>query len=229
MARFISDEAALRVAMASRSLPDIELISLLGLLVQHLGEPLTEDKLAGLTPKAFRLMINSLSETPTRKDVNEALAMLTNSDVAAVDAPEIIDVAPLPGPKLTVAITSNQGEMINGHYGSCLRVLVYEVNAQTHQLVDIRQVTSGLAGEARAEHMLTLLKGCQMLFTLSIGGPAAARVTRANIHPVKKAVPEEAAIAMQSLSDVLAGNPPPWICKLLGIASSTAELVLEDE
>ncbi len=227
MARFISDEAALRVALASRSLPDIELISLLGLLVQHLGEPMTEDKLASLSPKAFRLMVNSLSETPTRKDVNEALAILTNSEVAAVDAPEIIDVPPLPGPKLTVAITSNQGEMINGHYGSCLRVLVYEVNAATHQLVDIRQVQSGLSGEARAEHMLTLLKGCQMLFTLSIGGPAAARVTRANIHPVKKAVPEEAGPAMQSLSAVIANNPPPWIAKLLGIETHAVLSELE--
>ncbi|WP_417763299.1 NifB/NifX family molybdenum-iron cluster-binding protein [Shewanella sp.] len=219
MSRFISDEAALRVALASRSLPDIELISLLGLLVQHLGEPLTEDKLAGLSPKAFRLMISSLSNTPTRKDVNEALAILMDSEVVSVDAPEIIDVPPLPSPKLTVAVTSNQGEMVNGHYGSCLRVLVYEVNASTHQLVDIRQVASHLSGEARAEHMLTLLKGCQMLFTLSIGGPAAARVTRANIHPVKKSVPEEAAVAMQSLSSVIAGNPPPWIAKLLGVAT----------
>ncbi|QSX34163.1 hypothetical protein JYB87_02640 [Shewanella avicenniae] len=229
MARFISDEAALRVAMASRNLPDIELVSLLGLLVQHLGEPLTEDKLAGLSPKAFRLMINSLSDVPTRKEVNEALATLTNSDVASVAAPEIIDVPPLLGPKLTVAVTSNQGEMINGHYGSCLRVLVYEVNASEHQLVDIRQVDAGLSGEARAEHMLTLLKGCQMLFTLSIGGPAAARVTRANIHPVKKPVPEEAEIALKSLSSVIAGNPPPWIRKLLGLTELMPTLAMEEE
>ena len=221
MARFISDEAALRVAMASRSLPDIELVSLLGLLVQHLGEPLTEVKLAELSPKTFRVMINSLSELPTRKEINDALAILSNSDVAALDVPELNAAAPLAGPKLTVAITSNQGELINGHYGSCLRVLVYDVNASSHQLVDIREVASELSGEARAEHMLTLLSSCQLLFTLSIGGPAAARVTRANIHPVKKAVPEEAAIALQSLSAVIAGNPPPWIAKLLGLASTS--------
>ena len=215
----ISNEAAIRIAMAAKSLPEIDIKSLLGLLVQHLGEPLSEQKLMDLSPKSFRIMIASLDETVPRKDVTQALAVLTNKDLEAVDAPEVVDAKPLLEPKLRVAVTSNQGEQLNGHYGSCLRVLIYEVNAKKHQLVDVRTVDSTLKGEARTDYMLSLIQECQILFTLSIGGPAAAKVTRADIHPVKKlaAVPTEDVLT--ELSRVIGSNPPPWMKKALGITS----------
>jgi hypothetical protein len=54
-----------------------------------------------------------------------------------------------------------------------------------------------------------------MLFTLSIGGPAAAKVTRANIHPIKKTVETHVDTLLGDLSGVIRSNPPPWIQKLL--------------
>ncbi|PWI33861.1 dinitrogenase iron-molybdenum cofactor [Vibrio albus] len=212
----ISNEAALRVAMASKSLPNIDIKSLLGLLIQHLGEPLSEQKLMEISPKSFRIMVASLDDSAPRKDVTQALAILTNKDLDSVDAPEVVDLLPLPDPKLRVAVTSNQGEMLNGHYGSCLRVLIYEVNANTHQLVDVRTVDSTLKGETRTDYILSLMRECHILFTLSIGGPAAAKVTRANVHPVKKRAPMPAEDVLTELSKVIASNPPPWMQKLLG-------------
>ncbi len=116
----ISDQAALRVALASKSLPNIDLRSLLGLLIQHLGEPLTETKLVGLSPKAFRLMVSSLGSGPTRREVSSALDVLCNPEVSDASAPQVKADQPISGPKLKVALTSNQGEMVNGHYGSLL-------------------------------------------------------------------------------------------------------------
>lgn len=226
----ISNQAALRVALASRSLPNIGVKSLLGLLIQHLGEPLSEQKLRTLSPKAFRILMASFDDGLTRKEVTDALAVLTSQEVGAADAPEIpATLTPLVGPKLCIAITSNQGEELNGHYGSCLRVLVYEVNAERYQLVDVRSVDSDLRGEARSDYMLSLLHGCHVLFTLSIGGPAAAKVTRADVHPVKRPKPEPAAIVLQELCEVIAGNPPPWIAKLLGVEPAIASYSLDEE
>lgn len=131
----------------------------------------------------------------------------------------------LSGPKLKVAITSNQGEMINGHYGSCMRVLIYEVNQEKHQLVDVREVKSELKGEDRAIYMVNLIRDCQILFTLSIGGPAAARVTRADVHPIKKATPMSAEQALTDLSDVLCHKAPPWIRKFMGLEPMKSELL----
>ncbi len=223
----ISDQAALRVALASKSLPNIDLRSLLGLLIQHLGEPLTETKLVGLSPKAFRVMIGSLGTGPTRKDVSNALDVLCNPEVSEDSVPEVTDLEPIAGPKLKVALTSNQGEMLNGHYGSCLRVLVYEVSATEHQLVEVRTMPTEKKGEERAVAMLDRIRDCHMLFTLSIGGPAAARVTRANIHPIKKLTPMSTEEVLADLSNVIATNPPPWIKRILGLA--TSEKILEEE
>ncbi len=223
----ISDQAALRVALASKSLPNIDLRSLLGLLIQHLGEPLTETKLVGLSPKAFRLMVSSLGSGPTRREVSSALDVLCNPEVSDASAPEVTADQPISGPKLKVALTSNQGEMVNGHYGSCLRVLIYEVNESEHQLVEVREMPTEKKGEERAIAMLDRVRDCHMLFTLSIGGPAAARVTRANIHPIKKMTPMSAQEVLSDLSNVIATNPPPWIKRILGIA--TSEKLLEEE
>jgi len=211
----LSNEAALRIAMAVKSLPSIDIRSLLGLLLQHLGEPLSEQKLMDLSPKSFRILVSSLDDSLSRKQITSALAVLTNQELESVAAPTIPDNLPLKGPKLRVGITSNQKEMLNGHYGSCLRVLVYEVNKNSHQLVDVRPVDNSLKGESRSDNMLSLLRECHIVFTLSIGGPAAARVTRAYIHPVKKAVPIDANTILSDLSQVIATNPPPWMKKVL--------------
>ncbi len=223
----ISDQAALRVALASKLLPDIDLRSLLGLLIQHLGEPLTETKLVGLSPKAFRLMVSSLGSGATRKEVSGALDVLCHPDVSDASAPHVPVQEPMTGPKLKVALTSNQGEMVNGHYGSCLRVLIYEVSAMEHRLIDVREMPTGRKGEERAILMLDKIRDCHLLFTLSIGGPAAARVTRANIHPIKKPTPMSAEAVLAELSNVIATNPPPWIKRILGMKIS--EKRLEEE
>ncbi|MEI8634996.1 NifB/NifX family molybdenum-iron cluster-binding protein [Vibrio sp. PP-XX7] len=69
-------------------------------------------------------------------------------------------------------------------------------------------ILSDLKGEARACYLLEQIQDCQILFTLSIGGPAAARVTRAQIHPVKKPVPMPAQVILDDLQSVIRRNPP---------------------
>ncbi len=50
----LPDCIALRVGLAARSLPDIDSRQLLRVLLAAVGEPLTEDKLAGLTVKDLK-------------------------------------------------------------------------------------------------------------------------------------------------------------------------------
>lgn len=211
----ISQTAALRIALASKLLPSIDLQALLGSLIQHLEPPVTEQKLQTISPKSFRVIVSALDNSLSRKEVTSALAMLTNQTLGSLNAPKVVDQASLSGPKLRVAITSNQDQLLNGHFGTSLRVLIYEVNASHYQLVDVLPVEDDLKGEQRTEAILSLIKGCQILFTLSIGGPAAAKVTRAYIHPVKKLHPVDASEVLTELTKVIANNPPPWIQKAL--------------
>lgn len=211
----LSRQAALRVALATKSLPNVEVRALLGLLIQHLGEPLSVEKLTKLSPKAFRVMVNSLSTGVNRREITQALVMLTEPALEGDTLPTPSKAMAIPGPKLRVAITSNYGERLDGHYGSCLRALVYEVSADKYRLVDVRELEPEMKGEARAVYLLSNIDDCQILFTLSIGGPAAARVTRANIHPIKRAQPNDASEVLEELRKVIAGTPPPWLAKAL--------------
>ncbi|MDW6004011.1 dinitrogenase iron-molybdenum cofactor biosynthesis protein [Vibrio mangrovi] len=220
-------QAALRIALAARQLPGIDVRALLGLLIQHLSAPLSEEKLLKLSPKAFRLMVSSIQGGPGRKETGNAYAVLTQTQPEA-EPPRIKAVEPLAAPKLYAAVTSNQGEMIDGHYGSCLNILVYEVNRDSYQLIDIRPVERHLQGEVRSQKLLELIHDCQILFTLSIGGPAAAKVTRADVHPIKRATPTEAGEVMTELSQVICNSPPPWLRKQLGLPPDFSAWLSDD-
>jgi nitrogen fixation protein NifX len=69
---------------------------------------------------------------------------------------------------------------------------------------------------ARAE----LISDCQIVYVQSIGGPAAAKAVRANIHPVKVPDGGKARITLQRLQAVL-DAPPPWLAKILGVEAKS--------
>jgi nitrogen fixation protein NifX len=116
---------------------------------------------------------------------------------------------------IRVAISSNSGALVNGHFGSCIRFLVYQLSATEHRLIDIRSTIEADSAEDRNLFRANLIKDCHVLFVQSIGGPAAAKVIRADIYPIK--VPEviEAEAKLTEFQSVFAA-PPPWLAKALG-------------
>jgi nitrogen fixation protein NifX len=51
---------------------------------------------------------------------------------------------------------------------------------------------------------------------LSIGGPAAARVVNSGVHPFKRSQAEDIPVLLRELQQVLAGEPPPWLARIIG-------------
>ncbi len=62
---------------------------------------------------------------------------------------------------------------------------------------------------------------------VSIGGPAAAKVVRRDIHPVKKPDGGEAKILLAELQAALAA-PPPWLAKAMGLTPAHAWVDADD-
>lgn len=219
----VSDAVALRIALAAKALPQTSLSQLLALLVDALGEPLTEKKLRQLSPKQLRELFADAAEQPDRVHLAQVFAIFNSSEVDTMEAPEVSTAAPLAGPKLRVAVTSNNSEQLDGHFGSCLRVLVYEVSAGQSQLVAVRPVTCAESGEKRTEFMLDQIRDCHILATLSIGGPAAAKVTRAYVHPIKQPEPIACADLLQRMQQVVGGTPPPWLKRIMAAEQAQSE------
>lgn len=150
--------------------------------------------------------------------------------------------APADGPRLRVAIASSDGRALDSHFGSAKKFVVYDVSADQSVLVEIIDFSDtsdesgdhGAAAEDRIGAKVGTLKGCHVLLVLAIGGPVAAKVVKAGVHPIKVASPESIASAIEHVQTLMRGNPPPWLRKLLMSQAERSErftqmLDLEDE
>ena len=124
---------------------------------------------------------------------------------------EVIDVE-----ALRVAFAANRGESLDGHFGSCERFLVYQVSTAAIRLIDIRTTVEADTAEDRNAARSALINDCQILGVQSIGGPAAAKVVRAGVHPVKRPIGGEARDMLAELQGRLLA-PPPWLAQIMGV------------
>lgn len=123
----------------------------------------------------------------------------------------------MPG-SIRVACASRSGEQVDGHFGSCLRFLIYQVSADEIRLIDLRTTKSAGKADDKSALRAKLIRDCHLLYVQSIGGPAAAKVVKRGIHPVKLPEDGRAPEVLARLQKVLAGSPPPWLAKIMGAA-----------
>ena len=222
-----SREAALRIALAARALNGLDVRALVGALIEKLEAPLTEAKLGTLTVEDLRVILaGDFAEQGCHVGVEsealkEAVRLLwgqgvENSDFPAVDS---YQEGEMPG-SIRVAIAANRGENLDGHFGSCERFLIYQVGPQAIKLVGIRSTVEADAAEDKNAARSALINDCQIVYVQSIGGPAAAQVVRAGVHPVKKPAGGSAREALAELQQRLS-SPPPWLAQIMGVPSAS--------
>ncbi|WP_254813698.1 nitrogen fixation protein NifX [Rhodovulum sp. ES.010] len=124
---------------------------------------------------------------------------------------------------LKIAIATNDMEHLDAHFGSARKFAVYEVTTQATRMVEVLDfgaVTDRQGRHASVDDRITpkveALSGCALLFVLAIGGPSAAKVVRAGIHPIKRKDPQPIAEVLAQTREMLNGTPPPFLRKALG-------------
>ncbi len=120
---------------------------------------------------------------------------------------------------ILVACATETGALIDGHFGSCDRFLIYRVSRARAELVEVRTVDP--AAEAAAEknvHRADLIRDCRVVCVSAIGGPAAAKVVRRDVHPVRVPHPVAAAEMVERLRVRLETAPPRWLAKAMAAA-----------
>lgn len=223
----ISKDLALRIGLAARVLPGVEIPRLLDILQDRLGTPLTDEKLKSFTVTQLKTGIGSLDGEEDGEDIGiglanikQAVRFLWGEEGEDDSLPEILSYKDGDMPNsVRVAVASNSGEMIDGHFGSCVRFLVYQLNQDEYRPIAIRSTIDAESAEDRNLFRAQLIEDCDILLVQSIGGPAAAKVIRANIYPLKIPEPIEAGEQLQALQQVMQHNPPPWLAKILGQAA----------
>ncbi|MFC3608342.1 dinitrogenase iron-molybdenum cofactor biosynthesis protein [Stutzerimonas tarimensis] len=221
----LSRETALRIALAARALPGISLAQLLDMLQQRIVGPLTEESLQTVTVTDLKTGFASADGEEDGEDIGIGLPAIKEAvrilwgESKGEDLPQPVELAELPPRSIRVAVASNSGESLDGHFGSCLRFLVYQVSAEEIHLVDVRSAFEADFSEDRNAFRVDLIKDCQVLYVVSVGGPAAAKVVRAGIYPMKKIQGGTARGVIGELQQVMAGSPPPWLAKALGASA----------
>lgn len=222
-----SREAALRIALAARALNGLDVRALVGALIEKLESPLTEAKLGTLTVEDLRVILaGDFAEQGCHVGVEadalkEAIRLLWGQGVANSDFPTVdaYTDGDMPG-SLRVAVAANRGENLDGHFGSCERFLVYQVSPDTIKLIAIRSTVEADAAEDKNAARSALINDCQIVYVQSIGGPAAAKVVRAGVHPVKKPTGGDARDVLVELQGRLT-SPPPWLAQIMGVPATS--------
>jgi nitrogen fixation protein NifX len=220
----ITKGAALRIALAAKALEEVDPRAFTIKLAEKIGLPITEDKLASVTVAEIKHLITG--EETIEPDQDMASIKLAvrylwgeNGDDADVPKPEPYTDGELPD-SLRVAVASNTGENLDGHFGSAPRFLVYQVGKTAIKLVDVRPTLIADEAEDKNVARSELINDCQIVYVQSIGGPAAAKVVRAGVHPVKIPAVTPAREAIARLQSVL-DAPPPWLAKIMGVEAKS--------
>jgi nitrogen fixation protein NifX len=135
-----------------------------------------------------------------------------------------------PTAAVRVAIATQDRRSLNAHFGSARCFTVYDVTAEgwTHvetitcDTVSDEQGKHAADGEDRIGPKVDALKGCHLLFCVAIGGPSAAKVVAAKIHPIK--MPQQPVESvLERTRAMLDSAPPPWLRKVLASTGAAPE------
>lgn len=128
-------------------------------------------------------------------------------------------------PQLMVAFCSQDGLAINGHFGQGRLFFIYAFDDEGGWLHDLRRYAASPQDNEPNESRARLLSDCHLLFCEAIGGPAAARLIRHHIHPMKVAPGQTIVSQCRALTTLLNGQLPPWLAKRLERANPLEERV----
>jgi nitrogen fixation protein NifX len=220
----LSRELALRIGLAARALPDTDAKRLFNVLTHCIGLPITEDKIGSLNLKTLKTAQEGEFSDIDNDLLKKALHILkTDVETGEIQKPSTraYNEGDMPG-SVRIACASNDAINVDGHFGSCTQFMIYQVSADEARLIDIRltDIPDGLEVDDKNLFRAELLQDCQVLYIASVGGPAAAKIVKLGIHPMKLPGIESISGIIGRLQTVIAGTPPPWLAKAMGIEAS---------
>jgi nitrogen fixation protein NifX len=226
----ISNEVALRIALAARLFPEMSLAEFIAALHTYVGDALDETSLGRITVTNLKTALGQTYELDGEEhgedaDAADIVAFKKAVRILWGELDEIDQLPPIEPYQagdmpnsLRIAVASNNQEALDGHFGSCLRYLIYQLSTEEIRLIDIRSALEADSSEDKNAFRVGLIRDCPVLYIVAIGGPAAGKVVQAGIYPIKKEAGGAARVMLSELQQALTTSPPPWLAKVLGVA-----------
>lgn len=213
----LTRELALRIGLAARALPGTGPKLFVSVLSACVVQPLSEQTVATLDLVRFQQALRRFGINADASAVKLSLQILQNPVETGITPVNLQNEMPC---SIRIAIGSDDARIAIGHFGSCRQFFIYQVAAQEADLIDVRNVSIEIDRKYPDKNVYRaqLIADCRVLYVTSIGGPAAAKIVKYGIHPIKTDNAEPIVQIIHQLQTVLASNPPPWLAKQMGIA-----------
>lgn len=218
----LSQQLALRIGVAARCLPGVELRPFMQALIRTLGLPITASKLENLRQRQFRRLGQGLLQGYSADQLALALAYLNGEEsIEVLDPPTPIAKPYLEGEmphSLRIAVASDTGETVGADFQAAKRFLIYQVSVDEIRLVAVRE-TPEIAGKAKKLAQLKQIADCSLVYAGLISNITRAVLAELGIFPVSLQQPAMALEIAAGLRHTLGQQPPPWLAKAAGLPS----------
>lgn len=117
---------------------------------------------------------------------------------------------------MKIAFATKTGDMIDLHFGQTDIFHIWNVGPD--EACFVKTVAVGEDGEDEEDRIAAranALADCSIVYSMQIGGPAAAKLVARRIHPMKTGDETSLKATVERLQEVLRNNPPPWLRKAM--------------
>ena len=131
---------------------------------------------------------------------------------------------------MKIAFASSDGVAVNRHFGLTESYYLWEMDRNTASCVGSVSVEGG-EGEMEDKILARarMLEGCTLVYSMQIGGPAAAKLVARHIQPLKTTTEVPIRDLIEKLKGALNGRPPPWLAKAMGLSPERTFEPAEEE
>jgi nitrogen fixation protein NifX len=130
---------------------------------------------------------------------------------------------------MKVGFATTDGINVDEHFGRAGKFAVYEMTPAEYRFLEMRQFADGMDFEIMEsrgtgqEHddlidaKVGKMSDCKIIYLTEIGGPAAAKLVKKGIMPVKVKEPIAIIESMDRLMATYKSSPPPWMKKAMNV------------
>jgi nitrogen fixation protein NifX len=118
---------------------------------------------------------------------------------------------------MLIAFASSDGISVNQHFGWSKSFELYRVTSETAEFIKTLDSSQDAIEDEHEKlaYKIGTVKEADIMFCSQIGPTASKMVLASKIYPMRSAENELIEEAIKKLQELLLGNPPPWLLRIV--------------
>ncbi|MFZ3053204.1 MAG: NifB/NifX family molybdenum-iron cluster-binding protein [Sulfuricurvum sp.] len=125
---------------------------------------------------------------------------------------------------MLIAFASSDGISVNQHFGWSKSFELYRVTSETAEFIKTLDSSQDAIEDEHEKlaYKIGTVKEADIMFCSQIGPTASKMVLASKIYPMRSAENELIEEAIKKLQELLLGNPPPWLLRIVHTSKENA-------